>query len=516
VAEAPVAHEIHHHVLVEFHAVVERDLRHEAHRVGVVTVHVQDRHLQHLRDIRAVERGACIAQVRAGESDLVVDDDVERAPGAVAARLRELEGLHVDALSRERRIAVDEHRQHLVPRVVAAAVLARAHRPLDHRIDDLEMGGIERERDMHRPARRRDVGRKTLVVLDVAGEQVVMVLALELGEQVLGHLAQGVDQHVDAAAVGHADDELLHARPSRVPQQVVELRDQRLAAFQREALLADVAGVEILLERFRRGQALKDVFPVLRVIGRRRADRFQPLLHPALLRHIGDVHVFDADGPAVGVLEEPQDVRELHLPRPDQRAGIEHRPHVGLGQPVERGVELGDAGFLPSVERVDVGVAHPEEPVRRNELEHAELLLPELRAGDEHGRAGSAPFLRQPCEAILHLDMGHIRGAALDPLQLLEVVAPARLDRGRILEPGVVERLDERRVRAEQMGIGKELLHHDITPRELTFSCSWEGIPGAQRPRRAAADGRSSGRGRRSARSTGQSSPRCAPARKWR
>jgi hypothetical protein len=47
--------------------------------------------------------------------------------------------------------------------------------------------------------------REALVVLHVARRQVFRRGVIELGEQVLGHLAQGVDQHVQAAAVGHAD-----------------------------------------------------------------------------------------------------------------------------------------------------------------------------------------------------------------------------------------------------------------------------------------------------------------------
>jgi hypothetical protein len=53
--------------------------------------------------------------------------------------------------------------------------------------------------------------REALVVLHVARRQFFRRGVVELGEQVLGHLAQGVDQHVQAAAVGHADDDLLHA-----------------------------------------------------------------------------------------------------------------------------------------------------------------------------------------------------------------------------------------------------------------------------------------------------------------
>ncbi len=463
VPEAPVAHEVHHHVLVERHSVIERDLGHEAHRFGIVAVDVEDRHLQHFRDIGAIERRTCVAQVRARESDLVIDDDVHRAPRAIPPRLGHLEGFHVHALPRERGIAMDQHRQHLVPRVVAAAMLARAHRALDHRVDDFEVGRIERERNVHRPARGHDVGRKPLVVLDVAGKQIVVVLAFEFGEEILGHLTHGVDQHVDAAAVGHADHQFLHPRSSRILEQVVELGYERFAALEREPLLADVTRMQVFLQRLGRGQPLEDMPAVVGIIARRRADGFQPLLHPPFLRHVGDVHVLGANGAAVGVLQKLQDVAQLHLSRPDQRAGVEHRLQVGFGQPVEHGVELRDAGLLPPVERVYVGMARPLEAVRRNELQHAELLLSELRPVDHHRRAGRRPLLPQSRETILHVEMGNVGCAALDPLQLVEIIAPARLDRGRVLEPGLVERLDERRVRAVEVRVAEQLLHHHCT-----------------------------------------------------
>ncbi len=80
---------------------------------GIVAVHVQHRRLDHLGDVRAVQRGARVARVRRREADLVVDDDVQRAVRAVTARLREVQRFHHDALAGESRVAVDLHRQHL-------------------------------------------------------------------------------------------------------------------------------------------------------------------------------------------------------------------------------------------------------------------------------------------------------------------------------------------------------------------------------------------------------------------
>ena len=63
-------------------------------RLGVVAVDVEDRRLDHLGDVGAIVAGARLGGA-GGEADLVVDHDVQRAPGAVAFKLRQVEGLEV-------------------------------------------------------------------------------------------------------------------------------------------------------------------------------------------------------------------------------------------------------------------------------------------------------------------------------------------------------------------------------------------------------------------------------------
>ncbi len=57
----------------------------------------------------------------------------------------------------------------------------------------------------------------------------------------------------------HADHDFLHAAGAGLLDQVVEHRDHALAAFAREALLADVSRVQVALERLRGGEPLEDV-----------------------------------------------------------------------------------------------------------------------------------------------------------------------------------------------------------------------------------------------------------------
>ena len=108
------ADDVDHDVLLELHAVVERDLRAQHHRFRIVAVHVQHRRLDHLDDVGAVQRRAAVARVAGGEADLVVDHQVHRAAGVVAARLRQRQRLHHHALAGEGGVAVHQHRQHLI------------------------------------------------------------------------------------------------------------------------------------------------------------------------------------------------------------------------------------------------------------------------------------------------------------------------------------------------------------------------------------------------------------------
>src|SRR5688572_33145832 len=70
--------EIENDILVEFPAIVERYLHHAARCLGRVAIDMKDRRLRDLRGVRRIDRAAAKFG-RCGETDLVVDDDVNGA-----------------------------------------------------------------------------------------------------------------------------------------------------------------------------------------------------------------------------------------------------------------------------------------------------------------------------------------------------------------------------------------------------------------------------------------------------
>ena len=160
--------------------------------------------------------------MRAGrEADLVVDDEVDRAAGAVARQAGEAEALGHDALAGERGVAVEQQRQHGRALAVLAAVLVLlgAHLAEHHRVDRSRGATGWRQREVDLVAVEVAVGRGAEVIFDVAGAADVVGLgraARELVEDGAVRLAHDVGEHVEAAAVGHADDDLVDAELAAV------------------------------------------------------------------------------------------------------------------------------------------------------------------------------------------------------------------------------------------------------------------------------------------------------------
>ena len=308
---------------------------------------------------------------------------MHRAARAVAPGFGQVEGFHDDALAGEGRVAVHEHGKNFPRPVGAAALLAGTGAAFDHRVDDLEVRRVERERQVDRTAARGEVGREAIVVLDVAVGQPFRMVAFELGKQVAGHLAHHVDQHVQATALGHADDDLLDAALAGVVYEFIHRSDEAFASFEREALLADVLGVKKALKPFGLGELLQDMALALRIIGRGAAHGLKTLLDPALDCGIGHIHEFGPDRATIGIAKRLEDLAQRHrafFREVRVRCG-KHLIKIGFGQPVRGGIELGDDRVLLGLERIQVGPARAEPAIVGDQRLDMDLLGRDCEVG---------------------------------------------------------------------------------------------------------------------------------------
>ena len=127
-----------------------------------------------------------------------------------------------------------------------------------------------------------------------------------------------------------------------------------------EAFLADVFGLQEGLEGLGLVEFGEDA--QLCVVVGLLVWLFEGVLEPATLFRVLDVHVFDADGSAVGITEYPENFAKEHGASATKAARHEFAIEVPEGQPVALDFEVG-VGALAIFEWVDIGhevTAHSE------------------------------------------------------------------------------------------------------------------------------------------------------------
>ena len=396
VAVPPIADEVDDDVFVERASERIREMHHAHRGLGIVTVHMEDRRLHHLRDVGGVHTRA--AEVGRGrEPELIVHDHVYGAADFVAGYFGEVEGLRDDTLAGERGVTVHEHGQHGVAALVLLGVADGAGDAFDDGADGLEVAGIGRKREVDLGAGRRLVlAGRAEVILHVAGTLRTrrIELTLELAEDLLVRLAEHVRERVETATVCHTEHHVGHPGVGGFAAQSVEHRDERLGALEAEALLPEVLRVQEALERLGGVEPLED--PALLLLRDDGRDAFDPLLDPLLLIGFLDVHVLDADRARVRVTQDAEDVSERHQRReasgtqvPDRELAVE----VPDGEVVVRDVELGVRVRLTPAERVEVRDEVTADAVHVDQSVDLHDLL-ELRRGIGKGAAVRVPARR--------------------------------------------------------------------------------------------------------------------------
>ena len=310
---------------------------------------------------------------------------------------------------------------------------------------------------MHCAARRGHVRAEALVVLHVACGQVFGRGVVELGKQILGRLAHGVNQHIQTAPVGHADDDFLHALGASRLNQLMHGGDKAFAPFEREAFLANIFGMEKTLQAFSSRQALQDCFFLFSAKIWLAADAFELLLPPALLRLVAGVHVLGANRAAIGFAQCIEQLAQAHGVFAEEGvARVEHDFLIGAGKAVERRVQLGNVVALGALERVQIGPAGAHIAVSGDQLLNSGALAAQFGVGAGDDNLGLA-LLGALGKCVNDGQVRHIFGIAAidggDVLERVKIVAPAIGDAGRIGQIVFVHLFDIGRIAAEKVGI---------------------------------------------------------------
>ena len=397
VAVAAVADEIDDEVVAELRAIGQREPHGAQGGLGIVGVDVDDRDVEALREVARVARRAALGRARR-EADLVVRDQVQRAPGGVALQALQVEGLGDHALAREGSVAVDQHREgdrRIVEPGAARAVGLLGTRPaLDDGVDRLEVARIGGDGDLDLPGGGEPRPRRRKVVLDVAAsslgvddQRVVGPLALELPEDRLVGPADRVDERVEPAAVGHPDHDLVRTGLGPELDRLVEHRDEHVHPLERELLLPEERAPDVLLEPLHLRQAPEEADAPLGLEVDAKAARLDRLAEPDALGVVGDVLDLVRTRARVDLAE----ARE----RLEQRVARHGEPEQARGYP---GLDIGgqrrnEAGL------VQRGVAHRLRAERiepRREVAVHPVGLDERHRGSDRAQQGPCRPSRLP------------------------------------------------------------------------------------------------------------------------
>ena len=191
----------------------------------------------------------------------------------------------------------------------------------------------------------------------------------------LGH---DLRQHVEPAAVGHADDDVFDAERAAALDDLLERRDHRFAAVEAEALGAGELEVAELLEALRLDQLVEDGALALAGEADLLVGPFDALLHPAFLRRIGDVHELDAERLAIGAAQDGEDLAQAAELEPEHAVEEDLAVVVGVREAIGARIELLLVPARLEPERVEIGVEMAARPVGADQHQGANRITRRL------------------------------------------------------------------------------------------------------------------------------------------
>ena len=141
--------------------------------------------------------------------------------------------------------------------------------------------------------------------VDILGFEAAALKLVEDRPIGLGH---HIGQHAEAAPVRPADDNVAHAEIAAALDDLFHCRDQRLAAVKAETLGAHIFDMQELLKTLGLHQLVQDRLAPLAGEGDLLAEALDPFLEPARLHRVGDMHVLQREGAAIGAFHDGEDL----------------------------------------------------------------------------------------------------------------------------------------------------------------------------------------------------------------
>lgn len=292
VTVSSVTDNIDNHILLESSSPVSSKGTDIVDGLDIVTVDVEDGRIDRLGNIRGV-RGRTGKSGVGGETNLVVDNQVDGATSAVVGEVLHTHGLVDNTLTSKGGVTMeqDTHGRGSVS-LVTFKVLDSPGLTEDNGVFSLQVRrvGNKGQGNLLAARSRTDVI-GTEVVLDITTTSILGILiTLELVQDGLNRFSDDVTKDVETTTVGHTENDRFDTSINRTINERLHTRDQRLATLKTETLLVGVFGGNELLKKLGPHESVKD-HPLLLSgvvpLGR----NLDALSDPVALSPVGDVNV---------------------------------------------------------------------------------------------------------------------------------------------------------------------------------------------------------------------------------
>ena len=208
----------------------------------IIAVDMENRHVICLRQIRAVLTAESVLWIR-GESNLIIDDHMERATDVISGEFHKVEAFRNRTLPRERRVPMDQDRNDFSSLIVSAQILLCTCATKHDSVHEFQVGRIGRCGQMHHSRCGLSIRAVSLMIFHIAatfGETCCPCL-FKFSQHLLVFLANDIRQQVDSASVSECETEFTRTKCRASFDQLIEHRDDRVRAFQTKAFLADIS-----------------------------------------------------------------------------------------------------------------------------------------------------------------------------------------------------------------------------------------------------------------------------------
>jgi hypothetical protein len=309
-----VAVEVDDDIVLELGAPIGGKLADEVDSLDIIGVDVEDGGIDGLGDIRAVGGRAGESRV-GGETNLVVDDEVDGTAGREGGERVEAETLVDDTLSSKSSITVEQNAHGgAVSRLVVVVVLDGAGLAQDDGVLGLQMRRVGDQRELDTLARgSRSLEVHTEMVLDITGALILGTCRTsELAEDGLVGFSDDVGENIETTTVGHTNDNILHTIVDAAVNESLHTGNKGFATLETESLVVGVLGGQERLEAGTPDETVQNTALLVNRVLEGGRD-LETLAKPVALLTVRNVDELDTEGAAVDSLASINDLTEGHL-----------------------------------------------------------------------------------------------------------------------------------------------------------------------------------------------------------